>query len=184
MKVSDYLPELYKNNLEMTSIINSEEYELETNLKTNLDTAFLNTFASEANVEGIERFETFLDIKPNPDDSLQLRRERVINRLTRQIPYTERFLISRLNAMLGEGSWNYTFDYNNYTLTINSVIPGKNWYNEVIEFLNMIIPCNIIWSVIIYAASWDLVNNHFASWEEIYNEEMTWQELMDAEWSR
>ena len=61
MKVSNYVPDLYKNNLEMNNIIGSEEVELEINLKPNIDNAFKDTFAIEATEKGIENFGILLD---------------------------------------------------------------------------------------------------------------------------
>lgn len=182
MKVSDYLPKLYDNNLEMKNIIDSEEVEFETGLKQNIDNAFKDTFAIKATEKGIKQFEEIFDIKPNEDDTLLLRRQRVINRLIRQIPFTERFMISKLNEILGEGNWNYTLNYNTYKLTINSVIPGRNWYLELVTFLDGIIPCNIDYEIVIYATSWDLVNANFTTWQDVYDTEMTWQDVMDGEW--
>ena len=183
MKVSDYMPKLYDNNLEMLNIINSEEYELENNLKKDIDNSFADTFAIKATEKGISNFEEIFNIKPNLyTEDLEFRRERIINRLVSKIPFTERYLISRLNVILGEGNWTYEIDYNNYTLVINSIIPGRSWYNELQDFLRTIIPVNIDWTVIIYAASWDLVRQHFETWDDLYNANLTWQELADAEW--
>lgn len=181
MKVSDYVPKLYKNNLEMNNIINSEEQELETNLKSNIDNAFKDTFAIKATEKGISQFEELFNIKSTDDDTITLRRQRILNRLIRQIPFTERFMQQKLNEILGEGNWNYTINYNTYKLTINSIIPGRSWYLELVSFLDEIIPCNINYEIVIYAASWDLVKSHFSTWENIST--MTWQEVMDAEWS-
>lgn len=181
MKVSDLIPNLYKNNLEMNNIIYSEENEFENNLKSKIDITFNNTFISKANEKGISNFENMLNIKPNiSTETIEFRRERVISRLVSQIPYTERFLINKLNSMLGKGNWNYKIDYNNYTLTIESLIPGRAWYLELLEFLKSIIPCNIDWQVIIYSASWNIVKDHFSKWNDLSS--MTWEEVMNGEW--
>ena len=183
MKVSDYMPELYKNNLEMNNIINNEEAEFENNLKANIDNSFLNTFINTANEIGIEQYEELFNIKPNIEtDTLEFRKQRILSRLISQLPYTERYMINKLNEILGEDNWNYTLDYNNYSLVINSTIPGKSWLNELYDFLNRTIPCNIEYEVIIYAATWQLVSDNFNTWNDIENTEMTWQELADAEW--
>ena len=181
MKVSDYVPKLYKNNLEMYNIINVEEIELESNLKPNIENRFKDSFATKATEAGISKFEAIFDIKYNPaTEDLKFRRDRIMNRLISSIPYSERFLVNRLNELLGQGNWDYEIDYNNYTLTINSLIPGKNWYLEIIDFLNGIMPCNIDWKINIYSASWDAVRDTFATWQSV--SEMTWEELMSGEW--
>ena len=80
MKVSDLIPNLYNNNLEMNNIIYSEEDELE-NLKQNIKNRFIDTFASKATEKGIQNYENIFDIKANPyTEDLNFRRERIMNR--------------------------------------------------------------------------------------------------------
>ena len=179
MKLSDLMPDLYNNNLEMSNIIYTEENELENNIKTDIDNAFIDNFANKATENGISNFEKMLNIKPNLDvEDLEFRRQRVLSRLISSIPYTEKYLINKLNSMLGEGNWDYTIDYNNYTLSINSLIPGKSWYREVLDFLNRTVPCNIQWSLNVYQASWGIVKDHFSRWNDISS--MTWQQVLDG----
>lgn len=182
MKISDLLPNLYKNNLEMLNIINSEEEELENNLKPKIDDSFLDTFATKATEKGISNFEEIFGIKPNKFiETLESRREIIMNRLVSHIPYTEKYLVDKLNSMLGPENWSYEIDYNTYTLKVYSLIPGKTWYQELLNFLDQIVPCNIDWSVTVYSATWDLVKDSYNTWNDVSS--MTWQELMDAEWS-
>lgn len=184
MKISDYMPDLYKKNLEMNNIIDSEEIEFEENLKLNIENEFNDTFPIKATEKGIQKYEKILNIVSNTnDESLEFRRQRVINRLVSSIPFTEKYLINYLDNMLGEGNWTYTIDYNDYTLLIQSLIPGKLWYNELILFLQRILPVNIEWTVQLYAASWNAVENHFGNWLNLYRANLTWQEVMDGEWS-
>lgn len=182
MKLSDLVPNLYNNNLEMNNIIYSEEQELENNLKKDIDDKFVDTFAIKATEKGIANFEKIFNIKSNTyTEDLAFRRERIMSRLVSQIPYTEKYLIHRLNAILGQGNWDYTIDYNNYNLTINSLIPGKDWYREILDFLNKIIPCNMKWSLNVYQASWGIVKDTFTVWNNMLD--MTWQEVMDGQYT-
>lgn len=126
MRVRDYMPLLYEQNVEMNAIMDSETEEFENGLKLKIDTSFNNTFIKNADEQGISNYENILNIKSNPaDESIEFRRERVINRLTTSIPFSETFMINRLNEILGEGQWNYTLDYNDYTLTIRTLVPRK-----------------------------------------------------------
>lgn len=182
MKVSDYIPNLYKNNIDILNIINSEEIELENNLKPGIENRFLDTFANKATENGISKFENLFGIEPNYyTESLEFRRERVMSRLISNVPYTERYLINKFNSILGENNWSYNLDYNKYTLEVRSLTPGKGWYQELLNFLTEIIPCNISWSIVLYAATWGIVKDTFRTWDDI--NEMTWQELMDGEWT-
>ena len=60
MKLSNYVPKLYKDNVEMYNIIDSEEKEFKNNLKTDIDNTFKNTFVKIANIDGIKRYEQLL----------------------------------------------------------------------------------------------------------------------------
>ena len=88
---------------------------------------------------------------------------------------------NRLNIILGEGNWTYNISYNDYTLTITSIVPGKNWKDELLTFLDKIIPCNIDWEVQYYEASWGIVYNHFDTWQDVYDTG-TWQDIIDGEY--
>ena len=152
MKISDYLPDIYVNNREMSNIINSEEDELEDRLKPNIENSFKDTFAKVATEVGISKFEKILNIESDTTtETLDFRRKRVLNRLISQAPFTETYFINRMNEMLGEDNWSYELNYNTYTLTINSMKPGNAWYREVLDFLDKTIPCNISYEVIIFA---------------------------------
>lgn len=183
MKISDYMPELYNRNIEMNNIIDSEEDELEDRLKFGIENSFKDTFAVIATEKGLQNFEKMFNIKVNPDeDTLEFRRQRIISRLVSSIPFTETYLKNQLNMFLGKGTWNYTIDYNNYSITINSLKPGNAWYQELLDFLDRTIPCNMDWIINIYSATWAQVYETFNTWQDLYDSEMTWQDVMDGEW--
>lgn len=181
MKISNYLPNLYKNNVEMNNIIYSEEQEFENRIKQDINNRFNDTFAIKATEKGISKFETLLGIKSDSiKESINFRRTRIINRLVSSIPFTETFLINQLDNILGKGNWSYNIDYNNYTLDVYSLLPGDEWYQELLSFFTRIVPCNIQWKVTIYSATWNQVLNKFETWNDISN--MTWEEVMNGEW--
>lgn len=182
MRVKELIPSLYENNVEMQALYNSQEIELDTKLKQYIDNKFLDTFASKATLQGIEQFEEMFSIQADPiNESLEFRRARIMNRIVSSLPYTERYLINKLNTLLGENNWRYTIDYAKYQLKIYSLIPGKSWYRELQNLLSQIIPVNIDWEISVYAATWGIVKDSFSTWNDI--KDMTWQELEDAEWS-
>lgn len=181
MKVSDYLPDLYKFNIEMNNIINSEEIELESGLKPDIDIAFKNNFVTTADEQGIEQFEKILNIEYGSGESLDFRKQRIFLRLNSDIPFTETYLVNQLNKILGKGNWSYNIDYNSYTLVVSSIIPGKNWKDELIAFLDRTIPCNIDWNIEYYETSWGVVYDNLTTWEDVYNIG-TWQDIIDGEY--
>lgn len=181
MKARDYLPNLYQSNLEMNATVKSYEDELDLSIKPNIDTSFNNQFPIIADEDGISNYEKIFNIKVDPaTEDLELRRSRIMNRLISHTPFTERFLQQKLNSILGEDNWNYELNYNNYTLTINVTTPGKTWLRELQLFLDNTIPCNIVWQVNIYQASWRSIKENFATWDDLKT--YTWQEILDGDW--
>ena len=130
-----------------------------------MDDARRNQFVLTADVRGIELFERIYEIKADPaTEGLEFRRDRILNRMQMRIPFTFRFLLRRLDeligkdkyrAWLGKGQWNYKlgswalgrepFRAPEYTLFIETVTENINWYHEVQIFVNRIKPANIVY---------------------------------------
>lgn len=181
MKASNYIPDLYKSNLEMNVTVGAYESELENNLKPDIENEFKDEFILVATENGISKYEKIFNITPDVYlEDIEFRRARIMNRLVSKIPFTERFLQSQLDKIIGVGNWEYDIDYNNYTLDINCTTPGKAWLKELNDLLTRIIPCNIVWTVNIFAASWQAVKENFSTWNDITDK--TWQEVLDGEW--
>ena len=70
-----------------------------------------NMFIQTCDASTISLYEQLFGITPQPGDTLEARRNRVLNRLSMVVPFTERYLRSRLDEMYGAG---------NYTLTVDS----------------------------------------------------------------
>lgn len=182
MIINDYLPKMYDDNIEMQAIADSETIEFEKNLKSNIDNSFNNNFTSSMNLQGLERFEKILNIDPNEDtETVEFRKHRVINRLTTNIPFTERFLQIRLDEILGKDQWEYEIDYNNYYIHIRTLVPGNSWFIELMDFFNKIIPCNMEWELTLFAVNWQAIKDNF-TWQSIIDSDLNWQELTNGTW--
>lgn len=179
LNLGNYLPLFLREIREYNEIQEAEGYELQ-----NVDNR-INQFKQEISVitassYGLEKYEKVFDIVVDPNlDTLEVRRTRLLNRFTSKAPFTEEFLKQQLNSLLGENNWNYTLDYNNYTLTINITIPGRSLAIELNKTLKKIIPCNILYTVNTYAASWRSVKEHFNTWGDLRS--YTWQQILDGE---
>ena len=181
MKAHDYIPDLYKSNLEMNVLVNSYEDELENGLKKGINEEFNNGFILVSNENGISRFEKIFNITPDKaNEDIEFRRSRIMNRLVSQIPFTEKFLQQQLDIIIGKNNWNYDIDYNNYTLDINITTPGKSWLIELNQLLDRIIPCNIVWTVNIYQASWKSIKENFETWNDLTS--YTWEQILEGDW--
>lgn len=151
--LSSYVPDIYKDIVEMDDIINSEQ-KLMNSIQEELLVAFANTFVLTANESGVIMFEKMLNIIANPRvEDLEFRRQRILNRVSISPPFTFRFLKNRLDEIIGKNKWRAYIDFENYTLYIESSATDQNWYYEVEYTVNRIKPCNIVFTNIPYTVS-------------------------------
>ena len=170
--LGSFVPQLYKDVAEMDAIIDAEQRQL-FSAQTEASQAFANTFVLTANYEGIEMFEMMLGIIADPTtESMEFRRQRVLNRITLAPPFTFRFLKKRLDDIIGKGAWNAHVDFNNYTLYVESSALNQNWYQELEFTINQIKPCNIIFTNVPLTALLIVIN------EEISYRTIQWNYLL------
>lgn len=183
MKLNNYMPDLYNNNIEMKAIIEAEELDFEEILKVEIRNSFEDNFIKIADSDGLLRFERLFNINPDlENEDLEFRRQRLWNRLNTSPLYTERVLQQKLNELLKPDNWSYNINYNNYTLDIYSLRPGKLWLIELREWLKKIMPCNILWTIHIYSITWQAVLDNTISWNDLIEKDLTWQQVMEGEW--
>lgn len=170
--LGSFVPRIYKDVTEMDAIIDAEQRQL-SSAQTEASQAFANTFVLTANYEGIEMFEMMLGIIADPTtESMEFRRQRVLNRITLAPPFTFRFLKKRLDDIIGKGAWNAHVDFNNYTLYVESSALNQNWYQELEFTINQIKPCNIIFTNVPLTALLIAIN------EEISYRTIQWNYLL------
>lgn len=144
MKLSDYVPKLYKNNIEMNNIINSEEYEFENLLKLGIDTTFYNTFVKTADEEGIRIFEEILEIPLDENkNNLEYRRARVLSKFATSGALTYNWLENNLINLVGVNNYQILLDANNYGLTINISDVYLNTAKTLFDIYRPLIPANM-----------------------------------------
>lgn len=144
--LASFVPNAYKDIVEMDSIINSEE-KMMSIARNEMLTAFSNAFVVTADEAGITEFERMLRIlaKPQTED-LEFRRQRILNRMSMSPPFTFRFLKRKLDEIIGANSWDAHIDFNNYTLYVESSAVNQNWYSELEFTVNKIKPCNMVFT--------------------------------------
>lgn len=139
-----YLPHIYKNILEFDKLMISENKLF--NLVDQQTTKVRNNqYVLTADIDGIELYEQMLDIIANPAiESIEFRRNRIINRLSMTPPFTMRFLYSKLDEIIGKNMWTAYLDFDNYTLYIESAADNQMWYHEILVTVNKLKPANIV----------------------------------------
>jgi len=143
-KASSYVPQIYKGFTEMEALIAVEDNILDKaeNEKKNLED---NQYVLTANEYGIEQYEDMLDIIPNPAvETLQFRRDRIINRLSMTPPFTFRFLKKKLDEIIGVGKWKAYIDFSTYTLYVESSANNQIWFEEILITMTNLKPANIV----------------------------------------
>lgn len=177
MSLKNFIPGLYRDNQELNAIIDAVQPELDL-ITIEMRNKFDDTFAATATLGGVLKWEILLGITADPStEGLQFRRDRILNRLASNIPFTERMLQQIMDNIIGEGGWSYSLDYNNYTLDIVSLRPGRNWVREMQTTLEKIIPANIVWTINIYIRTWQSIYEDFPTWGDLVG---TWQEVTEG----
>lgn len=140
----ELFPSVYDGVLEISVLAETDDVLLDQAL-AQLEQAQLNQFILTADEETIEVYEKMFSILANPStESLEFRRERILNRMSLQPPFTMRWLQNKLDEIIGVGKWNVYVDYANRTLYVESFVVNQQWFNELRITINRIKPCNLV----------------------------------------
>ena len=141
-RITQHQPHYERGVFEFQEIAKTEDTEL--NLSTlQKDKVLANQFVLTADEDGIAMFEKLYGIIPESGDTLQFRREKILNRIQLQPPYTERFLRAQLDRILGAGTYTLIVDYNDYIIYINYNTESESISKEVSLVINKVKPVNM-----------------------------------------
>ena len=141
----EWLPSFYDGIREANVLVGIENV-LFDRLKEHMQEALDNQFIKTCSIEVIEAWERIFDIVYDPSfETEQFRRERIINRLSNRQAFTLRFLIERLNFILGTGNFAVYIDHDNYTLYIETAAENRQSYNEAAQMVHRIKPANMVY---------------------------------------
>ena len=136
-----------------------------------------NFFLQTMDLETVQMWESIFRIVANPaTESLQFRRDRIINRISMRPPFTLRFLYQKLDELIGPGLWNVTVDYPNYALYIESNVDGQGYSQELIYTINHIKPAHITFINSPVAMSGVVLS------ERVSEISYTWNYVLDGQW--
>lgn len=138
-------PHYLRDVLEYSAILRAEQ-RLLGDIGVNLLEAQNNKNILKLNESGVRIWEEIFGILPNPaSETLDFRRERILNRLLTKPPFTEGFLRERLNEILGEGNYNLTVDGNTYTILLETVMESQAWVQELYITMGKVKPANMVY---------------------------------------
>lgn len=161
ISIREKFPNYYDGMLEINTL-SDVEMRLLNLLRDELTSVINNQWVLTADLSGVIKYEKMLNITPNSNDSIEFRRERILNRLNQAAPYTITYLIRWLNIYLGQGTFEVQMEYNEYLLTITVHIGEYGKLDELIKSLIEIVPANIGKVVNNEIICYNLTDNVFA----------------------
>ena len=119
----ELLPEFFVKIKEYPEIMKAWTAALD-DAEGNMNQLLDNLFVQTCDAATIALYEQLFGIVPQPGDTLEARRNRIMNRLSMVVPFTERYLRARLDEMYGAGNYTLTIDptTSSATMAINDFI--------------------------------------------------------------
>lgn len=141
----NYMPDYYEGVYEMEELLKSESLTLKDLEDSHLRT-LLNEFVSTADTKGISLFESQLGIVPDENDTLEMRRNKVLIYVLPPRPITIRFFRDMNNVNLP-----VKIDVNcgarAVVATAKSAEMTSNQINYLKYLLNVYLPANLLYQV-------------------------------------
>lgn len=160
INIKNYFPTLYNDILEIDTLVKIEN-DLFENLNAEFEKSIKNEYVITADKETIKKYEILLRINDGDNKELSFRRQRILNRLAMNMPFTLRALKQKLDELIGKGNYNIFVDPGKFTLYIESKILNQTWFNETYITINKMKPANIVF-----------VNKPFVDEKILANEEL------------
>ena len=138
-----YVPDWFRRILDFQEICKTESAQMEA-LAAAINAVADNFFFQTMDEGAVSTWEKIFGIVPNPQtETLDFRRQRVLNRVSMQPPFTLGFLYQKLDQIIGKGKYEIHVDYPNYTLYILSSAENQSYATEVSYTVGRIKPAHI-----------------------------------------
>lgn len=176
VKMKRYFPRFYDGYVEIDAIIDTEDKAFE-EIGVNFRRAINNQFIKLADETGISAYEVLFGVIADPStETLEERRDRLLNRVSVIPYYTTIFLRNRLDSLIGAGLYNLIIDYDNYTLYLESAAENQLYYNEIAVLMSNIKPCNIVF------INMPLVLQQIFVSEQVNVSKLTYNYVLGGQW--
>ncbi len=141
--IKQYWTSVVKGIGEFQQIAEAENPEF--NELTGCLTRLLNdSFVKDATEYGVKRWESILNIIPNPGETLDDRKVKILGLLNMTLPYTYKMLDGVVASILDE----YTMYIREYTLTLDTVFKSDNEYRDINLLFEQVVPKNLMINII------------------------------------
>lgn len=138
-----HLPPFMRRFREMQNIMSAEDPELQLLCDTS-EKIKNNNYITTCDSDGAARYEDMLDIVPNPYDTIEARRSRILSRWNDEIPYTKATLKMKLDTLCGQGNYTLAIDNEAYAIDITTHLPLSSQVEELERMLDIMIPANMV----------------------------------------
>lgn len=140
-----YWPPWFRRILDFQALCQTEGQQLQAMAQA-MEQVRQNFFIQTMDEQTTAQWESLFHILANPiTETLEFRRDRILNRLSMRPPFTLTFLYQRLDALFGPGNWEVEVDYPNYTLYIEADINDQQYFQEISVTMDIIKPCHIVY---------------------------------------
>lgn len=137
-----YLPDFMKQFGEFQEIMKVEDLQFD-RMDVKMQSILNNAFIEDADEYGIQKYETLLGFVPSVNDTLELRKSRVLLHWNNRTPYTYRVLILKLNSLCGVNNYNISGSQENYHLHFETHLSLFGQVKELEILLEKILPENM-----------------------------------------
>gem|GEM_PF-386953 len=141
-RLIDYLPPFMQDFAEIKAIMHTENPELD-RAWHDIQMPLADAFILDCDEYSIKKYETFVGITSNPEDTLDSRKARVLIWWNNFIPYTYRVLVRRLNSLCGTGNYEIYGNLEDYELFIATHLMFSGQVESLEHLLEQIVPMNM-----------------------------------------
>ncbi|MGG4344912.1 putative phage tail protein [Paenibacillus lautus] len=175
-RILPYLPVYYGEIVDFVELANTEDIELD-NMDTAIEQLFDDQFVMTSSLQAIKRREKMLGIQADPTrESLEFRKQRILNRYQTKPPFTIRWLQEQLDRLVGQGMTIVSVDVENFILYVTTNIENANVFKEVQHTVQTVKPANLV-----YQQNTSL-NDVIGLIEHISKQDITWNYKLDGSW--
>ncbi|SYX84598.1 putative phage tail protein [Paenibacillus alvei] len=144
-EIRKHWPSFLLGIIDFQKLADTEEPEIkdaEAAIERLLDDQFVMT----SSIEGIRRRETMLGIQADPaTETIEFRRQRILNRYQMKPPFSIRFLQQQLDMLVGHGMTIVSQDVEKHLLTVTANIDKASVFKEVLHTIETIKPANMVY---------------------------------------
>lgn len=165
----NHLPDWFAQILDFQEVMNAEQPSFDA-LADEIIAVADNFFFQTMDSSAIAQWEGIFNIVANPStETMDFRRDRVLNRISTKPPFTLAFLYQKLDELIGPNQWTVNVDYPNYTLYIESSAQNQSYATEVAFTINRIKPAHIVYVNSPYTQSALWMSEEIDLTQRVYN---------------